>query len=343
MMAAKERKASLGYSCGGPANYGYRVVNKRYEINPQEAIVVSRIYDLFNLGHSLETITEILFSEGYRPRYAERFSKSTILAILKNERNYGINIWNSVKKRKQRRRVSFIEFDEVVCEDAIPQPIISKSTFDLAQQMLATKTFNRQRLNTPGYLLTGLIKCSCGASLVGSTTKGGRKNAIRRTYICSARKSKHTCNAKDINADYLETALKGYFNDLLKSHVEEHGIPDEIFDLEFKDVSTRIGKLDAEIATNERELRRLVLDKAKTTSETLLSVLDSEVDNKVKYLDQLKYSLQELTSMKGDFERSKAKALDFDYFHNLNLSREFMFQQIESIMVDANDIHLNFK
>lgn len=95
--------------------------------------------------------------------------------------------------------------------------------------------------------------------------------------------------------------------------------------------------------SNERELRRLVLDKAKTTSETLLSVLDSEVDKKVKYLDQLKHSLQELTSMKGDFERSKEKALDFDYFHNLNLSREFMFQQIESIIVDAKDIHVNFK
>ena len=343
MMAAKKRKAELGFSCGGPGNYGYSVKNKRYVINPEEAIVVSRIYDLFNLGHSLKAITEILFTEGYRPRQAEKFSKATILAILNNERNYGTSVWNSFKKRKNRKRVSFLEFEEIVSSDAVEHPIITKSTFDLAQKMLETKTHSRQKLNTPGYLLSGLIKCSCGSKYIGSTSKGGRNKTIRRAYLCSARKEKHTCSAKDINADYLETAVKSYFNELIHKHVSVNGIPDEVFDMEFNDVSERTSKLQSDIQSTQKLIGKLVLEKAKTTSVNVQEALDIQISKKSLYLDQLKSSLSELNSRRMDYEQAKVKAPGFDYFHNLTLSKEFMHQHIEKITADANDIHIVFK
>jgi site-specific DNA recombinase len=342
-MAAKARKTELGYSCGGPGNYGYRVENKKYVINPEEAIVVNRVYDLFNLGHSLESITQMLFDEGHRPRYAERFSKATILAILKNERNYGKNIWNSERKRKKRKRVSFLEFDEVVCDDGIENPIISKSTFDLAQSILKTKTHSRTKSSNPGYLLTGLLKCSCGESMLGNTTRGGRNHSIRRTYICSGRKVKHTCKAKDINADYLEGALKQYFNEVIHTHVNVHGVPDKVFDMEFQDATKRIVQLHSEIKSEERLILKLALEKAKATSPTLVNALDKHLQSKDAYVQKLKGSLAELEGRKQDFLATRSKAATFDYFQNLTLSKEFMHQHIEKITADANIIHIEFK
>jgi RNA-binding protein YlmH len=209
--------------------------------------------------------------------------------------------------------------------------------------MLETKTHSRQKLNTPGYLLSGLIKCSCGSKYIGSTSKGGRNKTIRRAYLCSARKEKHTCSAKDINADYLETAVKSYFNELIHKHVSVNGIPDEVFDMEFNDVSERTSKLQSDIQSTQKLIGKLVLEKAKTTSVNVQEALDIQISKKSLYLDQLKSSLSELNSRRMDYEQAKVKAPGFDYFHNLTLSKEFMHQHIEKITADANDIHIVFK
>ncbi len=44
--------------------YGYDYINKKLVINPDEARVVKRIYDLYLHGNGLERIAKILHSEG---------------------------------------------------------------------------------------------------------------------------------------------------------------------------------------------------------------------------------------------------------------------------------------
>ena len=64
------------------------------------------------------------------------------------------------------------------------------------------------------YLLSGLIECeACGAAYVGHTTTSG-KGYETRYYVCGNKYRTHTCTAKNINAEEIETfvmqQLKAY-------------------------------------------------------------------------------------------------------------------------------------
>jgi len=343
-MAAKKRKTEMGFSCGGPGSYGYDVVHKRYIINPQEALTVSRIYDLYIGGNSLREIADILAIEGHHPRMAERFSKATILTILRNERNCGINVWNSQRKRKKRNRISLLEFEEVICDTAIDKPIVTRATFDLAQELLNSRTQGRDRSSgAPGYLLTGLIKCSCGASMIGNSTKGGRNHALRRTYMCSNRKSKRTCSMKDINADYLETSVRELFNEALKEYIEQNGIPQIAVDESTEALNKRIREIKEEVTTNEKLLSRLVIQKAEATADNVIAATDAVIQQKSNYMTHLTTTLQELIERRDGIKKKLENLEDFDYMSNNSLSKELLERYIEEIRVDETGIDIRIK
>ena len=219
MIAGKIKKTKDGYACGGPGNFGYDVVNKRYVINPQEAIAVSIIYDRFLAGKSYSQIIDELEVLGFTTRTGKKFSKSTINSILTNERNAGINLWNATRKRKKRKRISKLEFPEVMNDTAIAESIVSKEIFELTKARLEGKAFHREgAIRHSPYLLSGLVVCShCGRRMTGNNTKGGKAKQLRRVYECANHKIKgvNRCPNTQINADFLEHYVQGTITDLL--------------------------------------------------------------------------------------------------------------------------------
>ena len=197
MIAGKIKNTKDGYSCGGPGNFGYNVVNRRYVINPYEAVAVSTIFDLFIKGKSYNDIIDELEVLGFKTRTGKNFSKATINAILTNERNSGVNIWNSQRKRKKRKRISKLIFDEVVNDSGIVEGIVTKEKFDEVQRRLQSKAVPRDKAaKHKPYLLTGLIKCAhCGGNMTGNSTKGGRDHRLRRIYECHNHKHKRLISA----------------------------------------------------------------------------------------------------------------------------------------------------
>ena len=63
---------------------GYRYKNGRYEIEPNEAAIVRKIYDLYLGGKGLQAITNMLNEEGAATRFGRTWHISTVRQILSN-------------------------------------------------------------------------------------------------------------------------------------------------------------------------------------------------------------------------------------------------------------------
>jgi site-specific DNA recombinase len=342
-MAAKKRKTEKGFSCGGPGSYGYRIEGKRYVIDPIESLVVERIYSRYIAGSSLSEITESLNAEGYKTRMGKRFNKSTVLTILKNERNCGVNIWNASRKKKKRKRISYVNFPEVVCEDAVEKPIISRDTFEKAQLALKNRTQGLRRTPNETYILTGIIKCHCGASMLGNTTRGGRNKTVRRTYVCSARKEHGTCLNKDVNADYLEGLIKDQLNLRLNEHIQKNGVPKEFIDKQSSHYNSRIEELDNGIVNARRLMEKLVVQLATSSQPNVIQAVETKVaecDREITYLssarDEVVDSLSKLITQTSVFTSK-------DWFANPSLGREMLTNQIHKIVVGQVDLSIEQK
>lgn len=83
----KIKSAQGGYS-GGRAPMGYTVRNGQLVINPEEAAVVRRAFELRDNGTVLLEIVKTLNDEGFKTRNGKPFVISTVQSIINNRKTY---------------------------------------------------------------------------------------------------------------------------------------------------------------------------------------------------------------------------------------------------------------
>ena len=88
MSGGRRQKARLGGYAGGRAPMGYKAVDKKLVIEPREAKIVKRIYDLYVSGNDPAEIANQLKSDGVVGRSGVSIGISTVRSILNNERTY---------------------------------------------------------------------------------------------------------------------------------------------------------------------------------------------------------------------------------------------------------------
>ena len=222
---------AAGRWLGGRPNYGYRLVDtdqphpqrnkaaagiklRILEPDPDTALVVRRIFELFDQGVGYRSIATILEGEGLpspgevgptkHPRSAGVWGGSAVRAILTNPRYLGHQVVG-----RQRRKDELIDptdpaagtasrqrwqpTGEWVTSDEPAWPALVDE--DLWQRVNAriTNTRGPQRRRPraePGkYLLAGMLRCTaCGRSMHGATLKGKpyyRCNAQRPDYAAT--------------------------------------------------------------------------------------------------------------------------------------------------------------
>ena len=166
------------YEQGKPAGghiYGYRLVDGVYEIVPEEAEVVKRIYDLYLSGLGRASIIKILNSERIPARFGGKWSETSISDILSNEKYGGdlilqkkyVSDFRSKKltiNRGEMRKV-FVENDH--------QPIIDRETFEEAQREIARRHERyarkacRKECTDGENMFRGLMHCGyCGSTFI---------------------------------------------------------------------------------------------------------------------------------------------------------------------------------
>ena len=212
-------RARAGEAVCWRAPYGYVRVPRRGDqpahlvINEEQAAVVRRIFDDYVVGgRSIRQITRGLNDDNIPSAAGGRWATGTVGRLLRREVYVGRLYLNRTKMEPrpgQRARQVRRPKEEWVL---VPCPaIIDEATFDAAARACAENTnFSARRLdpNEEGWLLRGLVICTCGARRATDRLRGA--NGPIRYYEClyrdpvQAGRPERRCREGMIRADALD-------------------------------------------------------------------------------------------------------------------------------------------
>lgn len=171
--------------------------NQRYEIDPQTAPIVKRIFEDYASGKPMKTIATELNAAGYTTVRGKSFTEKSLWHTLHNRSYLGEYRWG-----------------DIVVEDGFPQ-LVRAELFEHVQEMLEkNKRGGRggaNKLKTDisddvDFWLTGKVFCGeCGAPFSG-TGGTGRKGKVYHYYGCNNHK-KHICGMKNVKKNDIERVI----------------------------------------------------------------------------------------------------------------------------------------
>lgn len=208
-------KAKQGAFLGGVPPLGYDIVNGHYVVNPEEAHLVRKIFAWYAAGKSYDYIIDHL--NGALGKRGSPIGKNSLNGMLKNERYIGVYTWNKKRYKIMRKWAGGAANPNVErIEGAIPA-IIDEDTWRRVQERMSNNKRNARNKARHKYLLTGLIECEeCGAAYVGHASTN-KKGYTTRYYCCGNKYRTHTCSAKNINADEIETFVVQNLKEYLRT------------------------------------------------------------------------------------------------------------------------------
>ena len=293
---AHTRLAKAGHVCGGRV-FGYRnrdVFNGvdrdgrplrshvERDIDPAEAPVVQRIFELYDSGYGLKRIAKLLTSEGApAPKHFRRtdgllpvvgWSPSTVRSVLTRETYRGVVIWNKTRKKNSwgKRAPSDRPQSEWIRTTAeqlriIDEPLWKRvesrrsETEGKAVRFESGRISGRPPKDAVVNLLAGLATCGvCGGGLIVDSSMRMRARVPVRMpeYVCH----RHRANGACSNALRVPVAD---INEAVLQAVEEHALTPEAIEqvihfTERDDVVDQQKKLDRERKDIDKRIGRLV-------------------------------------------------------------------------------------
>lgn len=194
--------AKQGFWNGSEAPFGFKTVvaelrgqkqKKKLEIDDKEAELVRLIFMLYLNGDGItgplgtKKVARYLNAHGHRAPKGGKFYVKFVAEMLSNELYCGRGYYNKMdwKNRIQRPKEEWVPFD-------VPA-IIDRDTFDKAQHQIRERNPKRTppRLMASEVLLTGILKCECGSSMLRHYAKGG----AYAYYRCSGKIRQGACEA----------------------------------------------------------------------------------------------------------------------------------------------------
>ena len=156
---SKRKLFSEGCYMKGPPTFGYKLVDKKLEIDEENSEWVKKIYDWYNGGKSTIWIRQQLFQNQVIPPFSKKdwFSLTTITNILSNKNYIGIDTYGDLTN---------------TCPT-----IIEKNVFNSVQKKFKTKS-GRSIETKHDFLLRGIIKCSDGRDMSIIGKKKSNKNPL---------------------------------------------------------------------------------------------------------------------------------------------------------------------
>lgn len=269
------RESALKLQTVGQTVYGLRKgADKRFEIDPDTAPIVKRIFDEYISGRPAVDIYTDLNAEGFRTLRGNPFDKSAIRNILKNEKYKGVYDYAGVRD-----------------ENGIP-PIVDKETFDNAQKMLDRHhRAPAAKKENDGFLLTGKLFCGeCGEPMTGDggTSKTG---AVYSYYTCNGRRKKK-CKKERAPKKWIEDAVILHLADVINNDDIISEFADKYMEWQENQ------KTNTEIQGLEKRLQEV-----NTSIKNSINAIDSGIIS-----DSLKQHLADLELEKADIEKGIAIA-----------------------------------
>jgi len=157
-------RAKLGKKISGAAQYGYKWEGKELIINPEEALIRKRIFDLYLKEQKFGTVARILNNEGIRTRTGKEFNKILIKRWLKDPIARGQRRAFYTEIKPGSNKVSLKPEEEWFYHDA-PR-IVSDELWEKVNDIITLQEKSRKpRSNNKVQVFTGKIFCHCGSKM----------------------------------------------------------------------------------------------------------------------------------------------------------------------------------
>ena len=195
----------------GPPPLGYqRGKDGRYEIVPEEAVIVQEIFQRVSTREAMADIFRDLNERGVKTKRGGEWSRSSLNKILHSKKYIGIYEYQDDRDG----------YEDVVIEGGIPR-IIDDDLFYRVQEYCVEKPQSRgnpqkRRRENGVYLLTGKLFCGeCKGAMVGISGTG-RHGELHFYYACKNRRDrKMSCTKKQVPRDWIEEQIAGKIQQLI--------------------------------------------------------------------------------------------------------------------------------
>jgi site-specific DNA recombinase len=302
---AIQARAERGLWNGGHPPLGYDSAgNGHLKVNPVEAELVRGIFARYLEERSAIKVAKWLNDAGHRQK--------TYISRRKGERGGNPFTVATVRYLLQNRLyLGEIDHKGQIFEGQ-HEPIIDRDIFERIQSIMETHT---QHPGGPleraqyDYLLTGLLRCTCGNAL--TTSSGNGKGGRYHYYRCVGlqKRTDHVCPVKQLRAEVVDDAVLSIVRDaahdpkLLEVAVEE---VNRLAREQVTPLQERVNALKQELADAERmasELLKQILSSGVSGSPTAKKLLaDAEARQ-----EQLRATLAEA---EGELATQEAEQLD---------------------------------
>lgn len=288
----KLSKIKKGFWIGGPAPYGFEIVDSQLVPNKSEIAWVKKMYEMYRDGHSLYTISAFLSKNGVLTRRGNViWSENTILNVLSNTHFEGFYYYKDKK------------LDETVrceCPKTLPLSLVKQVRERLSKRK---RTSNYQKVNT---LLKEFLVCGhCGSGFGQRINKSQyfnhyycRGNTERRRTmghdaekIC---KTKGDYRVRSLNIDDTDDLVWQTVvnvvesSTLFKESFKEQVLSKESFGKSVVDRS----KLRRQIKRIESELKKIRDGRSAVMVDGLLDGDDEDVKSLLAKFDEKRLELE---------------------------------------------------
>jgi len=179
---------------GGTIPTGFKIIDKRYELDEVYAPIVADIFEKFARGVNMVEIIDRFNASGIKTPTGKPFVKNSLQNLIRNPR------YRAVYK-----------YGDIFIEDAIPRIVSDEIWFACQERLEKRKHAPMPRKN---YLLTGKLYCEpCESPMVGygGTSKTGAKHLY---YSCNGYREKK-CAMKNVRQAYVEDLIVDVCREML--------------------------------------------------------------------------------------------------------------------------------
>lgn len=190
---------SKGLFTGGRVIYGYRIVDRRYVIEENEAEIVKRIFDEVINKKKLVDIAKELNDSSIPYVGGDKWDEKKLSRLLRNEKYIGI-----------------ARFHDSVFENMVPR-IIDDSVFKEAGKVLDRNKHKCKVKKDYKFLLSGKIYCGDCETLMYGHSGTSRTGKLYLYYKCKNAVNTHTCTMRPVKKGFIEDFVVNYAIEYLLS------------------------------------------------------------------------------------------------------------------------------
>lgn len=283
------------------APYGYRIIDKKMVIVPEEAELIKYIYQEYLKGHGIVALERMTGKD-----------RSTIKQWLNNKVYAGYNIFGKRKMNKTTfKPMKNPDETKIVEAKGDWEPIIDIDTWEkVANRMSLNQELRMRNIEKTSYLLSGLLFHTCGSKFRGNA---GRKGTYY--YRCTG------CS-RSIKSDTLDKkVLDELFNSEFLDELNKIPLENNNKDNELKKLKAQKSKLktreenlielyaDGDITKEQFKSKKVDIQNSLIDIEAKIIELENERNEVKQNLDFKKMFIEALSNLKNAESKQEANKI----------------------------------